>query len=433
VPARVEFVISKEIKKDNDVKATLTVGRIAEKFAPDSRPTDLRMLSMNDVVIIGGGLYGASTAYHLLLREPQLKICIIEPDPTYEHAASARSNAGVRVLFSQAESIHMSQFGHQFYADFSNAMAIDGEPAPLDLYRHGYMLMATEPTQVEDMTLNLQLQRSLGCNVESYDSDSLARKFPALNTQDVLMAVRTPQDMWIDPNTAVTSLMRKVRSMGAQLCRQRVVDLDVSDGVMRAVALANGESISGQWIINATGAWAPQICRMAGFEIPVVPLPLTAYYFETRADVGQFGVTIDLGHVSFRPEGAGFITLSRHFERAGSFNWEPDAAPFAQQNWPRLAHRVPAFESVKVMSSYCCHYANNYFDGNLLLGAWPNAPDNFLIATGASGHGLQHAPAAGRALSELILDRGFSTLDLQRFGCQRVVDNKPDPERGFVA
>jgi len=85
------------------------------------------------------------------------------------------------------------------------------------------------------------------------------------------------------------------------------------------------------------------------------------------------------------------------------------------------------------MSSYCCHYADNHFDGNLLLGAWPGAPDNFLIATGASGHGLQHAPAAGRALSELILDRKFTTLDLGRFGCRRVVDNKPDPERGFTA
>lgn len=391
------------------------------------------MPTMNDVVIIGGGLYGASTAYHLLLREPHLKICIIEPDPTYEHAASARSNAGVRVLFSQAESIQMSQFGHQFYADFAQAMSIDSEPAPLDLYRHGYMLMATEPSQVDDMKLNLELQLSMGCDIETHDSDSLARKFPALHTQDILMAVRAPQDMWIDPNTAVTSLMRKVRSMGAQLIRQRCVGLSMNEGVMRTVEVDNGDVVSGQWIVNTTGAWGPEICRMAGFDVPVKPLPLMAYYFETRADVGQFGVTIDLGNVSFRPEGAGFITLSRRFDRVGRFHWETESAPFEQENWPRLAHRVPAFESLKVMSSYCCHYANNHFDGNLLLGAWPSAPENFLIATGASGHGLQHAPAAGRGLSELILDGGYSTLDLSRFGCQRVVDDKPDPERGFVA
>ena len=327
----------------------------------------------------------------------------------------------------------MSQFGHRFYAEFPHAMSIDGEPAPLELYRHGYMLMATEAMQVEDMKLNLELQRSLGCKVETYDAGSLARAFPALHTADILMAVRTPQDMWIDPNTAVTRLLRKIRSMGAQLRRQRVVGLSASKGVMRSVALDNGETLSGEWIVNATGAWAPEICRMAGFDVPIVPLPMMAYYFETRTDIGQFGVTIDVGHVSFRPEGAGYITLSRRFDLAGSFCWEADSTPFEQQNWPRLAHRVPAFESLKMISSYCCHYAYNHFDGNLLLGAWPNAPKNFLIATGASGHGLQHAPAAGRALSELILDGGFSTLDLGRFECQRVIDNKPDPERGFVA
>ena len=106
---------------------------------------------------------------------------------------------------------------------------------------------------------------------------------------------------------------------------------------------------------------------------------------------------------------------------------------FESWNWPRLAHRVPAFEAIKVRNSYCCHYAHNHFDGNLLLGAWPGAAENFLVATGASGHGLQHAPAAGRGLSELILDGRYRTIDLRRFGCKRVVANRPDPERGFKA
>ena len=68
---------------------------------------------MHDVVIIGGGLHGCSTAYHLLRREPTLRVAVIEKDPSYEHAASARSNAGVRVLFSQEENIAMSRYGHE--------------------------------------------------------------------------------------------------------------------------------------------------------------------------------------------------------------------------------------------------------------------------------------------------------------------------------
>ena len=69
----------------------------------------------------------------------------------------------------------------------------------------------------------------------------------------------------------------------------------------------------------------------------------------------------------------------------------------------------------------------------MIIGAWPGAPANFLIATGFSGHGLQHAPAAGRALSELILDGGFATIDLDRFHCRRVPENRREPERGVTA
>ena len=390
-------------------------------------------MSMYDVVIIGGGLYGASTAYHLLLRDPGLEICIIEPDPGYEFAASARSNAGVRVLFSQAESIQMSQYGHKFYGAFSRAMSIDAEPAALDLYRRGYLIMATRAEQVDDMQANLALQRSLECNVEVHDRDSLRDAFPALHTDDVRMAVRTPDDMWIDPNSAVNGLARKARAMGAVLRRDRVVGLESAGGLMRAARLETGSAVRGQWFVNATGAWARELCRLAGFEIPVVPLPMMVYYFETRGSIEGFGVTIDQGRVGFRPEGRGFITLNHRFERAGQFCWDADPGLFEQDNWPKLAHRVPAFESLKVMSTYCCHYAYNDFDGNLLLGAWPGFPENFLIATGASGHGLQHAPAAGRGLSEWILDRAFTTIDLARFGCARVVEAKPDPERGFTA
>jgi FAD-dependent oxidoreductase domain-containing protein 1 len=386
-----------------------------------------------DVILIGGGLYGTSTAYHLLMREPNLRVCIVEPDSGYEHAASARSNGGVRILFSQAESIQMSQYGHAFYAGFPDAMATPQAPAPLDLFRHGYLLMATQEQQVEDLLANLELQRSLGCNVEVHDAASLSALRPGLNIEDVRAAVYSPDDMWIDPYSAVTGFMRKARSLGAQVVNGRVAALESSGKKMTGVVLAGGKKISGDWIVNTTGAWAPEVCRLAGIEIPVQSLPLMIYYFETREDVGQFGVTVDMDTVSFRPEGAGFISLNRRHDALGSFLWDADETYFNEGNWPALAHRVPAFESLKVISTYCCHYALNTFDGNLLLGAWPGMPQNFLIATGASGHGLQHAPAAGRGLSELILDGRYSTIDLTRFGCQRVVDNRPDPERGFVA
>lgn len=386
-----------------------------------------------DVVIVGGGLYGCATAYFLVLREPGLRVAIVEPDPAYTHAASARSNAGVRVQFSQEQSIWMSQFGHEFYAKFPQLMAVDGTPAELTLNRRGYLLMATKPGQVADMQANVAVQHAEGCNVVVHDADSLGRLFPSLATHDVLMATHSPDDMWIDPYGAVTAMLHKVRAMGVELVRSRVADFVVDGRVMRGVMLEDSSRIDADWVVNCTGAWAPALCAKVGIDVPVKPLPIMAYYFETRMVVDAFGVTIDLDRISFRPEGRGFISINHRPELSGTFCWEPVAELFEEHNWPRLAHRVPAFEALKVMQSYCCHYAMNYFDGNVLLGAWPGKPDNFLIATGASGHGLQHAPASGRALAELILDRQFVSLDLSRFGCDRVDENRPDPERGFAA
>lgn len=390
-------------------------------------------MTQYDVLIVGGGLYGTCTAFHLLQREPGLTVGIVEPDPGYQHAASARSNGGVRILFSQPESIAMSQYGHAFYADFARLTPIDDTPQPLALYRHGYLLMATRRAQVEDMRANLDVQQAHGCRVDLYDADSLRRHQPHLHTHDILAAVKSPDDMWIDPFGAVSSLMRKVRHMGATLIRGRVVGMDLSGGTVRTVRLNDGTRLAGRHVVNTAGAWAPPICSMAGFEVPVQPMPMMVFYFESQTPVDGFGVTIDIDTVSFRPEGAGFISINRRVEQAGTFQWEADEHLFETHNWPRLAHRVPAFEALKLKSSYCCHYAYNHFDGNIVLGAWPGGPENFLFATGASGHGLQHAPAAGRGLAELILDGRYSTLDLDRFGGQRILDNRPDPERGFVA
>ena len=386
-----------------------------------------------DVVIIGGGLYGCSTAYHLLSREPHLKVVIVEPDTKYEHAASARSNGGVRVLFSQAESIYMSQYGHEFYSNFEALMSTQTESAQLDCFRNGYLLLGTQPHHVDDMMENLKLQHALGCNVEVHDAAGIQSVRPHLNTEDVQIAIFSPDDMWIDPYSAVTGMLRKVRDMGVTLIRGRVQGFEQGHGRIHSINLDDESRLDGSWFVNCCGAWAPQLCEQAGFSVPVEPLPMMVYYFETPALEHNFGVTIDIETVSFRPEGRGFISINRRLGLQGNFHWETDPDLFEADNWPKLAHRVPHFESLKVRSSYCCHYANNTFDGNLLLGAWPGAAENLLIATGASGHGLQHAPAAGRGLSELILDGRFSNIDLARFGCRRVVDNRPDPERGFRA
>ena len=386
-----------------------------------------------DVIVIGGGLHGCSTAYHLIRREPGLRIAVVERDPAYEHAASIRSTAGVRVMFSQEENVRMSQYGGEFYRGYEETMAVDGEPATVSFRRQGYLFIATSDRAAADMRENHALQAHLGCHVDLLDARGLAARFPSLRTDDVVCATHSPNDGWIDSHAALMGLRRKMRALGVVYVEGSVAGLNAASGLVRSVVLESGEVLEGGWVVNNTGAWAHEICAMIGLDIPIRPMPRTTHYFECRAEIEPMPLTVDAGVISFRPEGAGFIAGMSDYERAGGFDWEPDLEAFEGTAWPRLAHRLPAFEAVRLRNAWACHYAYNTFDGNMVIGAWPGAPENFLIAAGFSGHGLQHAPAAGRALSELILDGGFATIDLDRFHCRRVPENRREPERGVTA
>ncbi len=388
---------------------------------------------MSRIVIIGGGLHGCSAAYHLLVREPGLDVTIVERDPTYEHAASARSHAGVRVLFSQEENLRMSQYGHEFYGNFAELCAVDGEPAHLDFWRQGYLFLANTPAEAKVMGDNYAFQKSMGCCVKLLTADELKALFPVMRTDDVVCANYSPNDGWTDPYGAVTGLRKKVRFMGAQYIHGEVTDIEASGGLVRAVLLADGRRLAADIVVNNGGAWAWQFCRMLGFDIPVRPLHRPTFYFEPEQPLPKLPLTIDGAPCSYRQEGRGFITGTTKFETAGEFRWEPDHSLFEEAIWPRIAHRNPAFETIKLKNAWACHYAYNSFDGNMLIGNWPGQPENFLMATGFSGHGLQHAPAVGRAMAELILDGRFVTLDLERFHARRIVEGRPEPERGVKA
>ena len=127
----------------------------------------------------------------------------------------------------------------------------------------------------------------------------------------------------------------------------------------------------------------------------------------------------------FRPEGVGYIAGESRYDEPRGFNWDVDCTLFDEHIWPKLALRLKAFEAVKMRRGWSCHYDQNDLDANLIIGPWPGRLENYLIACGLSGHGLQHAPAIGRALKELIVDGGYQSIDLSRFGYQRVLDNQP--------
>ena len=100
--------------------------------------------------------------------------------------------------------------------------------------------------------------------------------------------------------------------------------------------------------------------------------------------------------------------------------------------WPALAHRFPQFERTKCFSTMPGLYDQNEFDGNMIIGPGLDGLENLHLLVGFSGHGLMHVPGCGRAMSELLLSGGYQTLDLSRFGWQRVLDDVPLRETGII-
>jgi glycine/D-amino acid oxidase-like deaminating enzyme len=310
---------------------------------------------------------------------------------------------------------------------------VDGEVQELHFTKQGYLFIANRPEQAADMEENYAFQTSMGCKAYLHDAAGLSRHFPSMNTSDVICAVHSPSDGWIDPYGALTGLRRKAKALGAIYLEDEVVDLSRRGERIAGVTLRRGGTLAADWIVNTTGAWASQICDMVGMKIPVVPLPRMQFYFETSAKLEPLPLTRDGFGLGFRPEGAGYTTGITNHAAAGEFCWDVHYEHFDEVIWPKLATRVPAFEALKVKNGWAGHYAQNIFDGNAIIGAWTGEIENFLIATGDSGHGLQHAPAMGRALAELILDGRFMMIDLSALSYKRIQDDRPYAEKGVKA
>ena len=165
---------------------------------------------------------------------------------------------------------------------------------------------------------------------------------------------------------------------------------------------------------------------MAGIELPVEPRRRCTFVFECREDLGVPPLTILPSGVTFRPEGRGFLSnVSPPPDRDPvTESLEIDHGLFEETIWPALAERVPAFEAIRLVRAYACLYDFNTLDENAILGRPPGL-ENFYLACGFSGHGLQQSPAVGRALSELIAFGRYRTLDLSRFGYERVLTGRP--------
>jgi sarcosine oxidase len=239
---------------------------------------------------------------------------------------------------------------------------------------------------------------------------------------------------WFDAYALLQAFRRKARALGVEYVAGEAVDLECSQGRVSGVQLADGRAIAADWVVNAAGPRAAAIAAMVGAELPVRPRKRFVYHFDCRAEISGAPLTIDTNGVYFRPEGPSWI--AGYSPREGeadpdTLDLEVDRRPFEEVVWPTLAHRVPAFEAVRLLDAWAGHYEVNTLDHNAVIGPHPEVP-NFLFANGFSGHGLQQAPAVGRGLAEWIATGSYQTLDLSPLGYARIAAGRPIRELNVV-
>jgi FAD-dependent oxidoreductase domain-containing protein 1 len=389
-----------------------------------------------DVVIVGGGIVGSAVAYYLSI-DPAFRgrrIAIIERDPSYRKGSSARSAGGIRQQFSTPENIAMSLVTLGL---FRRLRTVFGADADVAFREQGYLIMASADG-ASQLTENVALQQSMQADIALLDAPTLARHFPWLATDGVAAAgFGRSGEGWFDPVSLATLFRKAAIAGGATLVHDRVTGIDVRSSRVRRLVLAGGDSIACDHLVNAAGAWAGELAALAGVGLPVEPRKRTVYVIDCRDPpeaLRQAPLTVDPTGVWFRPEGRVFLC-----GKSPEASEEPpaedldaiDHAFFDSQVWPRVAARVPAFESVKVVSAWAGYYDTNTLDQNAIIGPHPEIA-NLHFANGFSGHGAQQAAAAGRAVAELIVHGAFRTLDLTRFGYARIAGNAPLPERNVI-
>jgi len=387
-----------------------------------------------DVVIVGGGVIGSAVAY--FLAGPvgfKGKVAVVEKDPTYETAATPRSAGGIRQQFSTAENILMSRFGASFVKTAGEHLSVDGEIVELPFVEWGYLFLATA-AGLEVLRANHTLQTSLGARVILQTPSELKEHFPWLRTDDLAGGCYgLANEGWTDPHGLLQAFRRKARSLGVTYMTDEVMGLRRHGGRVDAALLRGGGEVGCGALVNAAGIRAREIAAMIGIELPVRPRKRMVYVFDCREKPARAPLTIDPTGVWCRPEGANFIggVSPPEDEDPDCTDFEPDDRLYEEVVWPALAHRVPAFEAIKLLRSWVGHYDYNTLDQNAILGAHPEV-GNFYFCNGFSGHGLQQSPAVGRAIAELITLGRYRSIDLTRFGYERVLRNAPLPELNVV-
>jgi len=369
-----------------------------------------------DVIIVGGGVMGASTAFYLSERGVP-KTILLNKEELFGQGATGRCAGGVGYQFATEVNIRLSLESlpilEQFKANFGQI---------IDYKQVGYLFLLTDSDSVKQFQENVKLQHSLGVETEWLSGDEVRLRFPMMNLEDVFAATNHAKDGVVDPNGVVMGYINSSRRLGAKAFNNiEVLDIQIESGRVTGVQ-TNGGFISSPVVVNAAGPWAGVVGKMAGLSIPIQPLRrqwLTTTRLPNLPE--NFPFMIDFSQsLYFHPEGEGLLTGMSNPDEEIGFDQSIDP------DW-ELSHIQSAIERFPMLeqAGLSSHMAGLYeltSDAHPIISS--TSIEGFYVVAGFSGHGFMHGPAAGKCISEIILDGNSSTVDVSMLDLDRFKENR---------
>ena len=362
------------------------------------------------VVVVGGGIVGASTLWHLAAAG--CTDAVLLERETLGSGSTSKAAGGIRAQFSDPLNTAIGLAGLERYARFEADFGAD-----IGFRRCGYLYLLTREEDVAVFDADLDRQAGLGLGTRRIGADDVGELLPGVRTDDVLAANWRPADGAAAPEAAVQAYAVAAAELGARIVQScPVTAILTRDGAVVAVDTAAGR-IATDTVVLTAGVWSRELAAGVGIELPVRGV-LKHVFFTDAGDrlPPEIPVTTDYAErFYFHREGAGLLM-------GGLAATIEDLAPVA-------VHRIPALEHVGIRGGWHGDYEMSP-DANAMVGR-AEAPGGLLYATGFSGHGFMQAPVIGEHLAELALGLEPS-FDLTPFGIERFAEGRERTELHVV-
>ena len=369
-----------------------------------------------DFVIIGGGVMGASTAYHLALMGAK-NIVLLEKEEFFSQGATGRCAGGIRYQFATEINIALSKASLPMLENFKKEFDQD-----IDLNQCGYLFLLNNEKDINQFEKNVALQHKMGIGTEWLSGDEIRSWLPQMDLEDIIKATFYSKDGLCDPNSVVMGYIKAAKRLGVQcLTNVEVTGIEQSHQKVIAIQSKDGRIETGT-VINAAGPWVEQIGHMLQLEIPIKPVRRQMMTTSAMADIPKdFPMVIDFEKsLYFHREGDGLLTGMSNPDQKAGYDQSVD------EEWEliNLEHsiaRLPMLENAALQS----HWAGLYEVTPDALPIFGETPiEGFYLVGGFSGHGFMHGPISGKLMAEIILDGKSTSVDVSRLDLARFEEGR---------